>query len=202
MCDGGCCRSGEEEEEEEEGEEEKKGLLDPASTEDCSGTQAQQIERIVAAGAATAGGGGAAAAADTDANAQAEAGFAAAAAVSEAVGTVVDEWKAAEGDTTVLSIAAGMASATVAPEDNDACVASLPAPAAALVSAQQPKQQPKQQQPAGQPPAGQPPVAAKLDKTVVKKMKPPELKKALKARGLSTHGNKKDLLARALLELC
>lgn len=39
---------------------------------------------------------------------------------------------------------------------------------------------------------------AKLTKVAVKKMKPPELKEALKERGLSTQGNKNDLMARLL----
>jgi hypothetical protein len=38
----------------------------------------------------------------------------------------------------------------------------------------------------------------KLTKVAIKKMKPPELKEALKERGLSTQGNKNDLTARLL----
>ena len=41
----------------------------------------------------------------------------------------------------------------------------------------------------------------KLDAREIKKMKPPQLKEHLKARGLSTQGAKKDLIAR-LLEAC
>ena len=44
-------------------------------------------------------------------------------------------------------------------------------------------------------------VPAALDKKGIKKMKPPELKKHLKAKGLSTHGPKKDLIARLMQSL-
>lgn len=41
-----------------------------------------------------------------------------------------------------------------------------------------------------------------LDLVEVKKMKPPDMKKLLKAHGLSIQGNKKDLLARMTLAFC
>jgi hypothetical protein len=44
-------------------------------------------------------------------------------------------------------------------------------------------------------------VATPLDKKDIKKMKPPEIKKHLKSKGLSTHGPKKDLVARLMQSL-
>ena len=55
--------------------------------------------------------------------------------------------------------------------------------------------------PAAAPAAPPDSAAAVLDRKAVKKMKPKEVKKHLKARGLSTQGNKKEIVARLLATL-